>query len=145
MDEEDRAQDDADVADVERRLAASTRDRVGAMTSNTVVPKSVERTGVSPVVGEAGAANDMLIGDETPPIESSESWRDTCSGLSPTDARPWGPCCARDDADPCGSPRLPRLATSRYMSANQFEKKSEAWSALFTEPTSELSSAIRRA
>jgi argininosuccinate lyase len=24
------------------------------------------------------------------------------------------------------------------MSANQFEKKSEAWSALFTEPTSEL-------
>ena len=57
----------------------------------------------------AGATKGMLIGDETPPIESSESWRDTCSGLSPTDARPWGPCCARDDDDPCGSPRLPRL------------------------------------
>ena len=88
-----------------RRATAS-----GAMTSKTVVPKPVERDGASPEVGPgAGATKGMLIGDKTPPIESSESWRDTCSGLSPTDARPWGPCCARDDADPCGSPRLARL------------------------------------
>ena len=88
-----------------RRAPAS-----GATTSKTVVPKPVEREGASPEVGPgAGATKGMLIGDETPPIESSESWRDTCSGLSPTDARPWGPCCARDDDDPCGSPRLPRL------------------------------------
>ena len=50
---------------------------VGATTSNTVVPKPVERDGASPDVG-AGAANGMLIGEETPPIESRESWRDTC-------------------------------------------------------------------
>src|SRR6185436_9173557 len=82
----------------------------GAMTSKTVVPNPVERDGASPEVGPgAGVTKAMLIGDETAPIESRESWRDTCSGLSPTDARPWGPCCAGDDDDPCGSPRLPRV------------------------------------
>ncbi len=61
--EQQRAQDDADVADVERRFRpAPPRRRSDAITSNTVAPKSVERGGASPDVG-AGAARDMLIGE----------------------------------------------------------------------------------
>ena len=110
MHEEQRAQDDADMADVDADSGAAPARRRGRRDdAEDRRAKPVERDGPSPRWARGRSGNDMLIGDGTPPIESRESWRDTCSGLSPTDARPWGSCCSRDDDDPCGSPRLPRL------------------------------------
>ena len=94
--------------------------------SNSVVPKPVERASVARgTAGGVSAREVIAVGIVR--TAGADNGAASSSALSPNPAQRPCRCCAH--AHRC-SPAM--------SSANQFDKKSQAWSALFTEPMSEL-------